>query len=86
MLEIDQTDIGCHDLVLKQMSGYDSNTNELLARTKFLLVNWKTYIFAYRIANRVGVLSFLGGVMQSFSLLTYMLVRPDEYFSLDGGH
>ena len=48
--------------------------NELLARPKCLLVKLLEIYFAYRIANCIGVLPFLGGVMQSFSFLTYMLV------------
>jgi hypothetical protein len=58
--------------------------NELLARLKFLLVKLLVIFFAYRIANRVAVKPFLDGVCYSFSILTYMLVRSDEYLSPDG--
>ncbi len=50
----------------------------------FMLAKLLVIFFAYRIANRVGVLPFLSGVMQSFSLFTNMLVRSDEYLSPDG--
>jgi hypothetical protein len=53
--------------------------NELLARHKFLLAKLFVTFFAYRIANRVGVRPFLGGVRYSFSILTNMLVRSHEY-------
>ena len=61
------------------------NANELLAILKFLLVTLLVNFFAYRIAKRVGVLPSLGGVWYSFSILTYMLVRSDEYLSPNGG-
>ena len=49
----------------------DSNTaNELLARLKSLLVMLLVIFFAYRIANRVGVLPFLEGVGCFFSIFT----------------
>ncbi len=59
--------------------------NELLARHKFLLAKLLVTFFAYRIANRVGVLPSVGGVRYSFSIFTYMLVRSDEYLSPASG-
>ena len=46
------------------------NANELLARLKSLLVMLLVIFFAYRIANRVGVLPFLEGVGCFFSIFT----------------
>ena len=75
--------------MLEAKEGYLSTppitANELLARLMFLLAKLLVIFFAYRIANRVRVLPFVSGVMQSFSLLTYMLERSDEYLSPGGG-
>jgi hypothetical protein len=64
---------------------FNCTANELLARHKFLLAKLLVTFFANRIANRVGVRPFLGGVRYSFSTLTYMLVISDECLSPDLG-
>jgi hypothetical protein len=63
---------------------YDT-ANKLLARFKILLVILLVLFFAYSVSNRVAVLLSWDGVWYSFSILTYMLERSDEYLSPDGG-
>ena len=41
-------------------------------------------MLTYLLANRVKVRASVDGVIDSFSLLTNVLIRSDEYFSLDG--